>query len=77
MPAIGAERQVALDHRLGETGGDRLLAEREMAGALDQVLQEQVVGALLSLTQPTCDRYSARRLASPISSFSGSRFCDL
>jgi hypothetical protein len=30
---------------------DRLLAERQMARALDEVLQEQVVGALLSLPE--------------------------
>ena len=40
-----------------------------MAGALDQVLQEQVVGALLGLADRTCVRYSSRRLSSPISSF--------
>ncbi len=51
MAAIGAETKVALDHGLGKAGGNRLLAEREMAGALDQILQEQVVGALLRLAQ--------------------------
>jgi len=36
---------------LGKTGGDRLLAQRQMAGTLDQVLQEQVVGALFRFAQ--------------------------
>ncbi len=49
MTAIGAERQVARLHRAGKTGRDRLLAEREMARALDQVLEEEVVGTLLRL----------------------------
>ena len=51
MAAIGAERQIALLHGLGKASGDRLLPERQMAGALDQVLQEQVVGALFRLAQ--------------------------
>ena len=51
MAAISAEREIALLHRLGKPGGDRLLPERQMAGALDQVLQEQVVGALFRLAQ--------------------------
>ena len=51
MAAIGAETQVAFDHGLGKAGGDRLLSEREMAGALDQVLQEQIVGALFRFAQ--------------------------
>ena len=51
MAAIGAEAQIALLHGAGKAGRHRLLAEREMAGALDQVLQEQVVGALLGLAQ--------------------------
>ena len=50
MAAIGAERKVARLHRLGEAGGNRLLAERQVAGSLDQVLEKQVVGALLRLT---------------------------
>ena len=50
MPAIGAKAQVAFDHGAGKAGGHRLLAERQMAGALDQVLQEQIEGALLRLT---------------------------
>ena len=49
MAAIGAEAEIAGLHRLGEAGGDRLLAEREMARALDQVLQEEIVGALLAV----------------------------
>ena len=49
VAAIGAEREVARLHRGGEARRDRLLAEREMAGALHQVLQEQVEGALLAL----------------------------
>ena len=51
VPTIGAERQISLDHRFGETGGDGFLTERQMAGALHQVLQEQVEGALLGVAQ--------------------------
>ena len=51
MTAIGAERQIARLHGAGKAGRHRLLAEREMAGSLDQVLQEQVVGALLGLAE--------------------------
>ena len=49
VAAVGAEREVARLHGGGEAGGHRLLAQREVAGALHQVLQEQVVGALLGL----------------------------
>ena len=49
VAAIGAERQVALLHRHREARRHRLLAERQMARALHQVLQEQVEGALLGL----------------------------
>ena len=45
------KRQVALDHRFGKTGGDRLLPERQVTGALDQILQEKIVSALLGLAQ--------------------------
>src|SRR4029078_1292468 len=51
MTAVSAEREIALLHGLGKASGDRLLPERQMAGALDQVLQEQVVGALFRLAQ--------------------------
>ena len=49
VAAIGAEREVAGLHRGGKAGRHRLLAEREVARALDQVLQEQIEGALLAL----------------------------
>ena len=40
VAAIGAERKIARLHGGGKAGGNRLLAERKMARALDQVLQE-------------------------------------
>jgi hypothetical protein len=49
VAAIGAEREIAGLHRGGEAGGHRLLAEREVARALHQVLQEEIEGALLTL----------------------------
>ena len=49
VPAIGAETEVAGPHRRGEACRDRFLAEREMARALDQILQKQLVGLLLRL----------------------------
>ena len=51
MAAIGAERQVARLHGGREAGRHRLLAERQVARALHQVLQEQVEGALLGLPE--------------------------
>jgi hypothetical protein len=49
VAAIGAEGFVALAHGDAEAGRDRLLAERKMAGALDQVLEKQIIGALLAI----------------------------
>src|SRR6516164_7604038 len=49
MAAIGAKAQISGSHGGGETGGDRLLAERQVARALDQILQEQVERALFGL----------------------------
>src|SRR5205085_10758397 len=46
---IGAEAKIARPHGGRKAGRDRFLAEREMARALDQVLQEQIERALLSL----------------------------
>jgi len=44
---IRAETPVAGPHRRTECGGNRLLADRQMAGALDQILEKQIIGALL------------------------------
>ena len=65
VAAIGAERQVALLHRAGEARRDGLLAERQMAGALHEVLQEQVVGALLGFAEHDLDavKFEPRFLA--------------
>src|SRR5439155_1401670 len=41
--------QLQVEIRYCESGRDRLLAEREVARALHQVLQEQVVGALFAI----------------------------
>ena len=49
VAAIGAERQIARPHGGGEAGGDRFLAERKVARALDEVLQEKIERALLGL----------------------------
>ena len=49
MAAIGAERLVALAHGDAEARRDCLLSDRQMAGALDHVLQEEIVGALLAV----------------------------
>jgi hypothetical protein len=51
MAAIGAEGEIARFHGNGETRGNGLLAEREMARAFHQILQEEVVGPLFGLTQ--------------------------
>src|SRR2546423_14293525 len=52
MAAIGAEGVVIGSHRHGVAPGDRLLTEREGAGAAYQGLAEQIVGALLATPQP-------------------------
>ena len=59
MAAIGAEAEIALTHGRGEAGGDRLLAERQMACALDQVLQEEIVAraARSRGSRPACDTW--------------------
>ena len=47
VAAIGAERVVVRSHRGGEAGRDGLLAGREVARALDQALDVDLVGAPL------------------------------
>ena len=49
VAAVGAERLVALLHRHAKSGRHRLLPDRQMARALDHVLKEKVVGALLAV----------------------------
>jgi hypothetical protein len=49
VAAIGAEREIAGLHRGGKAGRHSLLAEREVARPLHQVLQEEIEGALLTL----------------------------
>ena len=51
VTAIGAERPVVGTHRDTEGSGDRFLSERQMARALDQVLQEEIVRTLLAVAQ--------------------------
>jgi hypothetical protein len=52
VAAVGAKGVVALFHGTAKARRDCFLAEREVAGALHEVLQEQVVGALFGLPQP-------------------------
>src|SRR5262249_56103202 len=49
VPTVGAETEVAGFHGGGKAGGDGFLTEGQVACAFDQVLQEQVVCALLRL----------------------------
>ena len=51
MAAVGGKYVVIGTHRVPKTGGDRLHSQREVARALDQVLQEQVVRPLFELAQ--------------------------
>src|SRR5438445_9647211 len=51
VAAIRAERVVVISHGHRAPGGDSLLAERKVAGASDQVLDEQLVGALLEIAK--------------------------
>ena len=51
MTAIGAETQIARIHGGSESGGDGFLTERQMAGALHQILQKEIVGALLGFAE--------------------------
>jgi hypothetical protein len=47
VSAVRAKGKIARLHGGAETGGHGLLAQRKMAGAFYQVLQEKIVGALL------------------------------
>jgi hypothetical protein len=49
VPAIRAKGVVIRAHSRSESGRYRFLAEREMARALNEILHEQIVGALLHL----------------------------
>src|SRR6266550_627587 len=51
MAAIGAEGVVISPHRDGVASGDRLLTESEVARAAYEVLEEQLVGALLEIAE--------------------------
>ena len=51
VAAVGAERPVVGPHRDAERRRDRFLPERQMARAFDQVLQEEIVRALLAVAQ--------------------------
>ena len=68
VTAIGAEGQVAGLHGRRKSRGNRFLAEREVARSLDQILQEQIEGALLALADQHLQRYMVRRFSSPMSS---------
>jgi hypothetical protein len=61
VAAVGAERPVVGPHRDAERRGYRLLAEREVARN-DQILQEEIVGALFA-AQLGCIRWLEPRLA--------------
>src|SRR6202023_2549706 len=50
MAAVGTEAQVLRADRCGEPCRDSLLSERQVASALHQVLQKQVVGTLLGFS---------------------------
>jgi hypothetical protein len=65
VAAICAERKIAGLHGGGEAGGDGLLTERQVAGALDEILQKQIVRALLGLANLDLQPI---RLSSPMSS---------
>ena len=49
MAAIGAERPVVFLHRRRKASRDCLLPKCQMRRALDQVLQEQIIGALFNM----------------------------
>ncbi len=50
MPTVGAKSVVIGTHGHPETSGNRFLTESKMAGSLDQILHEQVIGALFHLS---------------------------
>ena len=68
MAAIGAERPVVLFHGGGEPGGDGFMPQRQMRRALDQVLQEQIVGTLFDMAdfQQRTPQREARFLANVV-----------
>ena len=49
MAAISAEGVVIFVHGDAKAGGHGFMTERQMAGALDQVLQKQVVRPLFAI----------------------------
>src|SRR5262245_40826715 len=49
VAAIGAEGKVTRLHGGGKARRNRLLTERKMAGAFDEILQKEIEGALLAL----------------------------
>jgi len=49
MSAIGAKRFVSLSHRAAKSRRNGLLPERKMTRALNQVLKEEIVCALLAI----------------------------
>ena len=49
VSAIGAKGFVTLAHGDAESCGDGLLPERKMARALDQILEEEIIGAFFAI----------------------------
>ena len=66
VAAIGAERLVALAHRNAKPRRDRLLADRQMAGALDHVLEKEIEGALLAIAD---FHLKAEELEAPVQAY--------
>jgi len=50
MTAIGAEGVIVVTHGHAERGGDSFLTLCKVTGALDQILQRQIVGTLFQIT---------------------------
>jgi hypothetical protein len=49
VTAVSAERLVILAHSDAESRGNRFLAKRKMARALDHILQKEIEGAFLTI----------------------------
>jgi hypothetical protein len=51
MPAVRAESPIVRPHGDAETRRDRFLTEGEVTRPLDEILQEEIVRALLAIAQ--------------------------
>jgi hypothetical protein len=74
MAPISAEGLVALLHGDPKTRRDCLLSDRQVTGALDQVLKEKVVSSLLAVPNLDLEPEGSSLRSRPMSSFDSGAF---